>query len=83
MLVMLLLEDVSLDIPMSWEINNGIVDVNYKGQLSNTAFHIDGDEGAVDLDGVEGLNNNQVGRGEHQVDIKVTNYGDATFSAYE
>ncbi|EGQ1742235.1 DUF4097 family beta strand repeat-containing protein [Staphylococcus pseudintermedius] len=77
------LEDVSLDIPMSWEINNGIVDVTYKGQLSNTAFHIDGDEGAVDLDGVEGLNNNQVGRGEHQVDIKVTNYGDATFSAYE
>ncbi|HHU6750083.1 TPA: DUF4097 family beta strand repeat-containing protein [Staphylococcus pseudintermedius] len=77
------LEGVPQDIPMSWKINDGTVDVTYKGQLSNTAFHIDGDEGDVDLDGVEGLNNNKVGRGEHQVDIKVTNYGDATFSAYE
>ncbi|MTV19688.1 DUF4097 family beta strand repeat-containing protein [Staphylococcus delphini] len=77
------LEDVPQDIPMSWEINDGTVEVTYKGQLSNTAFHIDGDEGDVDLDGIEGLNNNIVGRGEHQVDIKVENYGDATFSAYE
>lgn len=77
------LEDVPQDIPMSWEINDSTVEVTYEGQLSNTAFHIDGDEGDVDLGGVEGLNNNKVGRGEHQVDIKVENYGDATFSAYE
>ncbi|QHW36442.1 DUF4097 domain-containing protein [Staphylococcus ursi] len=77
------LGDAPQDIPMSWEINNGTVDVTYKGQLSNTAFHIDGDEGEVDLEGVEGLNSNKVGRGDYKVDIKVENYGDATFTAYD
>lgn len=77
------LEDVTQDIPMSWDINDSTVDVTYKGQLSNTAFQVEAEEGDVDLEAVDGLKNNKVGRGEHQVNIKVSNYGDATFTAYE
>ncbi|WP_086428100.1 DUF4097 family beta strand repeat-containing protein [Staphylococcus cornubiensis] len=77
------LEDVPQDIPMLWDINSGTVDVTYKGQLSNTAFHVEAEEGQVDLEAVDGLKNNKVGRGEHQVKIKVSNEGDATFTALE
>ncbi|PCF86785.1 DUF4097 family beta strand repeat-containing protein [Staphylococcus intermedius] len=77
------LEDVPQDIPMSWNVTGGTVDVTYKGPLSNTAFQVEAGEGDVDLDAVNELKNNKVGRGEHQVKIKVSNDGEATFSALD
>lgn len=59
------------DIPMTLDNQNGTIYMEYNPTLSNTKFNVTNQEGTVDLDGVEELDemSHKVGNGENEVTI--------------
>lgn len=59
------------DIPMTLDNQNGAIYMEYNPTLSNTKFNVTNQEGTVDLDGIEELDelSNQIGKGENVVTI--------------